>query len=569
MTHQRFDASPPSRHVILRQLGHGNLTRVFLAATLTAARHGSAQGGPVVLKLLHPELAADDDFRALFLDQAATTLPLRHPNLVRTLEVLTDGDACGVALEFLHGQTLARVLERVGRQRFPVDLHLHVLSKVLDALEHAHAAAERGRGGAAELGQGSLHGDVCPSNVFITYDGEVKLLGAGYAGARSALEFRLGRPLVDVKYAAPELLLGTPAGASADLFGVGAMIWEAVARQARVKVDDAGAVIRRRTRGEEPDLESAWAEAPEPMLRLCSRALALDPRARHATARELRAELEAYLGRATESSGAVLARLPELMEATFSDEREQMQLFIGARLDGPEVGPPGFDDDDDLALDEPAPGAAPSARAPLDERPAFDPGHAGVARTGLRHARPDAAPRRATTGVHERGRVSAGAAPGAAPSTRAPSSARSGASRSDTWISAGVPPAPVPRPAEGSRWLTPISAASPGSAPSTRQASPGAVLEPPAPEATTAGHRAYSSSLDGPPRPRRSAWRVNADVLGATALLVGALVATYSVYRHAQRADQPESPARVALGSPPRAPAHRRFITHIGFNLPL
>ena len=521
MTHRRFNGVRASRHVILRQLGHGNLTRVFLAAP-----RSTPTGEPVVIKLMHQELAKDDDLRALFLDQAATTLTLRHPNLVRTLDVIADGDACGLTMEFLRGQTLARVLERVGRQRFPVDLHLHILSKVLDALAYAHAYA-----GGGHPAPGFMHGDVCPNNVFITHDGRIKLLGTGFGDSMQALETRLGRPLRDVRYAAPEVLLGYPSGPRSDLFGVGVMVWEAVTRQARVSSDDANAVIRRRTRGEEPDLESTWADAPEPMIELCSRALAVSPRERHATARALAAQLAAYLGRAAESSDAVLARLPELMEASFGPEREQMQLFLGARLDrvdadasNANVGP--GDGEDELTPQEEDWTAATSTRAPLADRDALEPGPNDGVRTGLRRARPEPVAPRATTGVHERGRPSAGPLPAPAPSpaagTRAPVPAPEWASRA----SRRLEPVSGPAPADPIARFEPLFPMAP---------------EPPRSEATTSGHRAYSASLDSAPRSRRGKFRVSADVLGAAALLAGSLVATYSIYRHAQRNDKPES----------------------------
>jgi hypothetical protein len=523
MSPPKFSGRGVSRHRILRQLGHGNLTRVFLAKPLRSTPGNEL----VVLKLMHPELARDDDFRALFLDQAATALSLRHPNLVRTLEVVADPDACGMTLEFLPGQTLARVLERVGRLRFPVDLHLHILSQVLAALDHAHRFA-----GPRHSEPGFMHRDVCPSNVFITYDGQVKLLGTGFGNALRSLESRLGRPLLDVKYAAPELLLGYPSGPSADLFALGVMVWEAVARQARVSSEDPKAVVRRRTRGEELDLQSAWPDASEPLIDLCARALALSPRERYATALAFRADLDAYLGRAAEPSDAVLARLPELMQASFGPEREQMQLFIGAfEQDAEAVSVMEEADDALTASDDEWTAEIDTVTLPADgER--LDAGF----RTGLRRARPEPAVRR-QTGVHEKGLRHSSAQP--RPVALEPSAPAAHALR--------------PRAVEPALDATAPQLAS--------------ALEAPPHETTTAGHRAYSSNLDVNPGARRGGFRLNPDVFGAVALLLGSLVAVYSVYRHSQRDKKPES-HKVAMpveargvipaapgSSPSRAPA--------------
>jgi serine/threonine-protein kinase len=519
----KFNARRASRHRILRQLGHGNLTRVFLAAPLRSGPGSEL----VVLELLHPELARDDDFRALFLDQAATALSLRHPNLVRTLEVVSDPDASGLTTEFLQGQTLARVLERAGRLRFPVDLHLHILSQVLAALDHAHRFA-----GPRHAEPGFMHRDVCPSNVFITYDGQVKLLGTGFGSAVRALESRLGRPLLDLKYAAPEVLLGYPAGPSGDLFAVGVMVWEAVTRRARVSSDDRAAVVRRRTSGEELDLERAWPDASEPLIALCARALAVSPRERYPTALAFRADLDAYLGRAAEPSDAVLARLPQLMEAWFGPEREQMQQFIRARLDAAgddaEALAALTEADDELGARENDWAAETNTAVLPAEREAIAAGF----RTGLRRARPEPRVHRAT-GVHEKPLRHSGPQPRPA-ALEASSRASHGSG------TAALEPAPAPSP----------------SAP-----------EPPAHETTTAGHRAYASTLDVHTPARRSPFRLNPDVLGALALVLGSLVAVYSIYRHSQRDKKPESqklailaearavPSAPALGQRSPAPA--------------
>jgi serine/threonine protein kinase len=483
MTHSNLTGHESSRYMILRQLGHGNLTRVFLAA-----RHAEGRTELCVLKLMQSELAADEHFRALFLDHAATTLALRHPCLTRTLDVVADAGAYGLTLEFLEGQTLAHLIERLGRARFPVDIHLHILSQVLAALEYA-----RERAGAAVSEPGFLHRDVCPSNIFITYDGQIKLLGAGFAEVTRALETRLGRPLVDLRYAAPEVLRGDDVGPSADLFGVGTMIWEAVARQARVTSEDESAIIQQRTQGAEPDLESAWPDAPLPMLAICRRTLAVDPGARYQKASTLRAALDAYLARASESSEAVLRRLPALMDSLFAAEREQMQLFVGTSL--------------------------------------------------------QSAIERSASAERERG-----AADMLAPREEewnAPTSARIPAFGLHATASAGVPA--LVSAVEGARAATPQGpsrvlskreppSAAPAGAPSESAVRPRrpALLSEPSREPSTGGHQAYSTSLESSPPRSSKRRRFSFDVLGPVALILGSTVAAYSLHRHSLRDRKPD-----------------------------
>lgn len=331
-----------SRYEPLRQLGQSNLTRSFLAA-----RRGPAGFEAFAwLELLHEDLAKDDDFRALFLDRAARTLGLAHPQLARTEEVVADSAAAGISLRFLDGQPLSRVLARLGRNRFPVDVYLHVLSQLLAGIEHAHSGPGHG---------GFVHRNVCPSNVFIGYDGQIQLLGTGFADALATLERQRREPAVDIRYAAPEVLLGAPAEPAADLFSIGVLLWEAITQQARATSSDPLTIIQRRTRGAEPELESVWPDAPDALLELCGRALAREPDARHTSAGQLRAALDAYLARATEPSAVVLARLPALLDAAFATERaEQQQLLNSHRQERGSAGrraPAGSFGDTTLELD--------------------------------------------------------------------------------------------------------------------------------------------------------------------------------------------------------------------------
>jgi serine/threonine-protein kinase len=269
------------------------------------------------LELLQPELTRNERFRARFLDGAAAMLSISHRVLPRVLEVLPDAAVCGVALELVPGRSLSEILLRTGRGRCPVDLHVYWLRQVLRGLEYAHAAPASGSSRA-----GFVHGDVCPGRVHVGARGEVQLLGGGFAACRHALSIERGRPVVDVRYAAPEVLLGEPAGPSADLFALGVMLWEALTRQARLGDTDPAGASRRRTLGGGPDLESVWPDAPDALVRFFERALAISPADRFSSAGEMGLALDAHLARAGEPEAAVVARVPAWLAATFGEPND-------------------------------------------------------------------------------------------------------------------------------------------------------------------------------------------------------------------------------------------------------
>lgn len=335
----------PSRHEPLRQLGQTPLTRVYLAV------HASGSSRELrVLELLRKELARDDELRAIFLDRAAATLGFVHPLLPETHEVVTERGSSGVAREFVHGNTLARVLERLGRQSLALEQQLWILCDVLGALHYLHERAgqaktgarrdapssERGGAARAAVDGAVLHRNVTPDTVLVTYDGRVKLTGAGFAEVIGALERRRGELATDVGYAAPELLLGYPAGPSTDVYAVGVLLWEALAGRRRVFAEERAAIVRQRTSGEEPDVERIARAVPAPLGEICRRALRVSPRHRYESARELEADLVSYLASAGSDRQRCADELSATLHRAFKAELAEMELFIGSR---PEPAP--------------------------------------------------------------------------------------------------------------------------------------------------------------------------------------------------------------------------------------
>lgn len=356
-----------------RSLGQDALTHAFIARRLGA-------GGLARLELLQPELTRDERFRARFLDGAAAMLTLAHPVLPRVLEVLPDADVCGVALELVPGRSLSEILLRTGRGRCPVDLHVYWLRQVLHGLEHAHGAPASGSSRA-----GFVHGDVCPGRVCVGSAGEVQLLGGGFAACRHALSVERGRPVVDVRYAAPEVLLGEPPGPSSDLFALGVMLWEALTRQARLADTELGGASRRRTLGGGPNLESVWPDAPEALVRFFARALAVAPADRFSNASEMAGELDAYLARAGEPGASIVARVPDWLAATFGEPND------------------GWNDDEPTSIhDKEAPVSRRHEMPPRSSRPALEAPRRRAAPAPLDSSllAPPEPPRQSDTGGH-------------------------------------------------------------------------------------------------------------------------------------------------------------------------
>ena len=147
----------------------------------------------------------------MFLEEARLAARLNHPNIVQTNEVGSEGQRYFIAMEYLEGRTLNRVDDAATsatRGGLPLAMHLRVLRDVLRALEHAHKLRDfDGKP------LGIVHRDVSPHNVFLTYDGQVKLVDFGIAkAADSSVETKTGVLKGKVAYMAPEQMSGDARG---------------------------------------------------------------------------------------------------------------------------------------------------------------------------------------------------------------------------------------------------------------------------------------------------------------------------------------------------------------------
>ncbi len=308
------EAAGRYRRVLL--LGQGGTADVFLAVA-------DGPGGfrkLVVLKVLRAALSSDPELRAMFLNEARLAAQLHHPNVVQTYEVLEEPSGPVIVMEYLDGEPLSNLIVSGRGAGLTLALQLRVL---VDALTGLHAAHELRDFQGAPLGV--VHRDVSPHNLFVTVEGQTKVLDFGIAKLdRSLVETEVGTVKGKVRYMAPEQLRGDVLDRRADIYAAGVVLWEALAGE-RMWKGVADAEIRARVAaGELPPLPPR-PEAPPALARLCRRALALDPCERPPTALAMADELEPALS----ELGAPNARaLGALVARLFEEPRRQRRAAI-------------------------------------------------------------------------------------------------------------------------------------------------------------------------------------------------------------------------------------------------
>lgn len=315
-------ASAFGKYRLLVKLGQGGMAEVFLAAH----RDGLGFEKLVVIKRLKAAVAADPDGVAMFLDEARIAARLNHPNLVQTYELGSVDEEPYLAMEYLEGQPLDRLIHRLGYDQH-LQVYLAILSDALAGLHHAHELCDFD-GTRLDV----VHRDVSPHNLFVTYEGQAKVVDFGIAKwqSRSAEATSTGVVKGKVSYMAPEQALCAPLDRRADLFAMGVILWEVAAGERLWGSLSDMQILQRMAMGELPKLRERRPDAPEALIAICGRALSLDPAGRYATAAEMRDEIEALISDLGRRPTA--AEVGQLVAEAFADRRAEARVIIGDQL---------------------------------------------------------------------------------------------------------------------------------------------------------------------------------------------------------------------------------------------
>ncbi len=310
------------KYRFIASLGHGGMADVYLAVLAGPAGFNKLQ----VVKKLRRDYVEDPDHIEMFLDEARLAARLNHPNVVQTFEVSESEGEYFMAMEYLEGATMNRIINRAKASPPPPGVLLRMVADALAGLHYAHDLADYD-GKPLHI----VHRDASPHNIIVTYDGQTKILDFGIAKSevRSG-ETRTGIVKGKIGYMAPEQARCRPLDRRADIFVLGIVLWEILAgRKLWDKASDIE-VLHRLATGELPRVEEVRPDVPEPLARMCARALALDPWNRYATAAEMRADIVAYLDFAgirvsTEDVGQYVA-------AQFGDKRVEIRKVVERQL---------------------------------------------------------------------------------------------------------------------------------------------------------------------------------------------------------------------------------------------
>jgi hypothetical protein len=295
------------KYRLVREIAKGGMGFVFEAVYCP-------EGGferRVAVKRIHPHLAATQRFVEAFRDEAKLSARLAHPGIVQVLDFGRIEDSYFLVMEYVEGLTLGAMMQaaKAADQPLPPDLVGHVLREILGALAYAHDGARGADGRPLRV----VHRDLCPPNVLVSTNGEVKITDFGIARVLADASESLTRHVSGhAGYMAPEQARAEAFDTRADLFPLGVIAWELFAQRRLFSSGNATASLLALLTDEVLPITVVCPQLDERWARLTSRAIAREPEERFASAQEMLAALDAIpesRGRGAERLGRLVAEL--------------------------------------------------------------------------------------------------------------------------------------------------------------------------------------------------------------------------------------------------------------------
>jgi eukaryotic-like serine/threonine-protein kinase len=234
---------------------------------------------PVALKWLAENLAANPEFTQRFLREARLAARLAHPNIVAVYNVGEEDGRPFIVMEYVEGETLSDLLRRRGRLEPAEAVSLTV--QACSGLETAHEA---------EL----VHRDIKPQNLLLTPEGTLKIADFGIARSLDGTQVtEAGTVLGTAAYVAPEQAAGDPVTAAADIYALGAVLYELLTGRPPYVADTLQELFAEQRRGSIAPVRELAPDVPAPLEDAVMHALARDPTYRPESAEAFAGELGA------------------------------------------------------------------------------------------------------------------------------------------------------------------------------------------------------------------------------------------------------------------------------------
>jgi serine/threonine-protein kinase len=303
------------KYTLLRAIAAGGMAKVYLAIQRAVAGFEKL----VVIKRILPELSQDPAFVEMLLIEARTAATLNHPNIVQTFDVGEVESTYYIAMEHINGEdirSIVRAMKRAQVTEFPLEHTLSIILGMCAGLSYAHEKKDL-EGNSLHI----VHRDISPQNVLITFTGDVKVVDFGIAKTSEVAvgeRTQAGQLKGKVPYMSPEQAAGKDIDHKSDIFAVGIMLFELTTGRRLFKAKSEFETLKLICDRDYPRPSQIRSDYPAALEAIVMRALEKDPDTRYQSARDMQADLEAFIREERIAASAV--SLANWMKMLFEDK---------------------------------------------------------------------------------------------------------------------------------------------------------------------------------------------------------------------------------------------------------
>lgn len=309
-----LDGKKFGKYILVKKIASGGMAEIFLA------RMKGMEGfdRDVCIKRIHRHLSDDPEFIKMFLDEARLMARLSHPNIVSVYEFGKVGQAYYLALEYIHGVSLAQIVKK--SKGIELQYAVKIAAEICAALHYAHNLK-----GSDGKRLGIVHRDVSPQNILISYEGTVKMIDFGVAKATTQLhETKAGTFKGKYAYMSPEQCRSENIDHRSDVFPVGILLYEMLTGMGLFHRENFFDTMEAVLHLNPPLVRKRRPEFPPETDEIIAKAMAKDRNNRYQTAAELQLVLEELAVQFKMSTSSIL--LSRYIKNLFSNEIEQDEL---------------------------------------------------------------------------------------------------------------------------------------------------------------------------------------------------------------------------------------------------
>jgi eukaryotic-like serine/threonine-protein kinase len=267
---QQTEKQRIGRYEIVEEIGRGAMGVVFKARDPLIGRD-------VAVKTITSGVAESADLLERFYREAQAAGGLQHPNIVTIYELAESGGAPFIAMEYLEGESLEKVI--AGKPALPLATKVGYVLQTCRALDYAHR-------------RGVIHRDVKPANIMVTREGMVKVVDFGIARLADTSKTQTGTLVGTLAYMSPERVRGEQADARGDIWALGVVLYELLAYQRPFNGENHAALLLNILQNEPPSIRQFLPECPAALERVIQKSLRKDEKERYPSMEALLKNLE-------------------------------------------------------------------------------------------------------------------------------------------------------------------------------------------------------------------------------------------------------------------------------------